>query len=136
MEKKSLFYYLHKLWLGLTLRCPHCGKGKTFTGLFKFQRVCPDCGVRFERLSGESVGGMYINLGAAELLSIVGYFVFEALFHPPFWFQMTFWIAFNVIFVLLFYRHSRSLWVAIAYLTGGVYTDTEHAAKMEVNKHL
>jgi uncharacterized protein (DUF983 family) len=136
MQNKSLFYYLHKLWLGFTLRCPNCGKGKTFTGLFKVQRVCPVCGVRFERLSGESVGGMYINLGAAELLSIAGYFLFEALFHPPFWFQMVFWIAFNLIFVLLFYRHARSLWVAIAYLTGGVTTDTEYAAKMEINKHL
>ncbi len=126
MQKKGLAYYLHELWLGLTLRCPHCGEGKTFTGLFQFQRVCPVCDVRFERQSGESVGGMYINLGAAELLSIAGYFASEVLFHPPFWFQVGFWIAFNIVFVLLFYRHSRSLWITIAYLTGGVYADAEH----------
>ncbi len=126
MQKDSLSYYIHELWLGLTLRCPHCGRGKTFTGLFKFQRVCPVCGVRFERRSGESVGGMYINLGMAELLSIVGYFASQVLFHPPFLFQAVFWSVFNIVFVLLFYRHSRSLWIAIAYLTGGVYTDTNH----------
>ncbi len=129
MQKKGLAYTLHELWLGLTLRCPHCGKGKTFTGLFQFQRVCPVCGVRFERQSGESVGGMYINLGAAELISIVGYFLSEVLFHPPFWLQIAFWVTFNIVFVLLFYRHSRSLWIAIAYLTGGVYADAEHEQK-------
>ena len=41
----------------------------------------------------------------------------------PFVLQMIFWVTFNLIFVVLFYRHSRALWVAISYLSNGVYAD-------------
>jgi uncharacterized protein (DUF983 family) len=117
-------YYLRVLMRGLLLRCPSCDKGKMFSGLFTMEETCPHCGVRYERLRGESIGGMFINLGMAEFLSVGGYFLTQALFHPPFWFQIVFWIAFNLLFVILFYRHARALWVAISYLTSGVYKDT------------
>lgn len=87
--------------------------------------TCPYCGVRFEREEGESVGGMYINLAFAELFTVGGYFLVNALFHPPFLPHIIFWTAFNVLFVLLFYRHARSLWIGISYLTGGVYADPD-----------
>src|SRR5690349_21587958 len=123
MPERSIRYILSKLLLGLRLRCPNCGQGRMFTGLFKMEPTCPYCHVRYERLSGESIGGMFINLGLAEILSIGGFFVTQALFNPPLIFQMVFWVAFNILFVLLFYRHSRALWVAISYLTHGVYAD-------------
>ena len=116
---------IHKLIVGFVLRCPNCEQGLIFTGLFKMNKTCPNCGVRFERLDGESIGGMFINLGVVELLSVGGYFLFQALFNPPFSFQLVFWIAFNLIFVVLFYRHSRALWIAISYLTNGVYRDPD-----------
>ena len=126
MFAKPLRDSLPRLLLGLRLRCPNCGQGKTFTSLFKMEETCSVCHVRYERQSGESVGGMYINLGAAELLSIGGYFVTLILFHPPVALNAGFWILFNIIFVLLFYRHSRSLWIATVYLNGGVKTDEEY----------
>ncbi|MEP7288520.1 MAG: DUF983 domain-containing protein [Chloroflexota bacterium] len=134
MAAKSLGYSLHKLLLGLFLRCPNCGKGHIFHGLFKMERTCPFCGVRYERRSGESVGGMYINLGAAELLSIGGFFITQALFNPPLVLQTVFWGVFNIVFVLLFYRHARSLWVAISYLTGGVQTDVAYQKNTTDNR--
>ncbi len=82
--------------------------------------TCPYCGRRYEKQSGESLGGMFINLPLVEVLSIAGYFISQAIFRPPLIFQMIFWGAFNVIFVVLFYRHSRSLWVAISYLAEGM----------------
>jgi uncharacterized protein (DUF983 family) len=134
MPRKTLRYALEKLLLGLALRCPNCGKGKMFTGLFKMEKTCPYCHVRYERLSGESIGGMFINLGLAEMLSIGGYFVTQALFNPPLIFQMVFWVTFNVLFVLLFYRHSRALWVAISYLTNGLYPDPDHPVSQPPGK--
>jgi uncharacterized protein (DUF983 family) len=112
-------------WTVLRLRCPNCGQGRIFTGLFKMNPVCPVCGVRFERESGESVGGMYINLALAELITIGGFFIVNALFHPPFLPHLIFWAVFNVVFVALFYRHARSLWIGTTYLTGGVYKDAQ-----------
>src|SRR5215468_6555266 len=123
MFAQPLRVSIPKLLLGLRLRCPNCGQGKTFTSLFKAAETCSVCHVRFERQSGESVGGMYINLGIAEILSIGGYFVTQFLFQPPFALEVIFWITFNILFVILFYRHARSLWIAIVYLNGGVQTD-------------
>lgn len=126
ISNKPTSYYLEKLWLGFTLRCPNCGKGEMFNGLFKMIPTCSNCHVRYERLSGESVGGMYINLVFAELLSIGGFFITQLLFSPPMWFQIVFWVTFNILFVVLFYRHSRAMWVAISFLTMGVYPDPDY----------
>lgn len=115
----------HKLWVGLTLRCPVCERGRTFKGLFSVNHTCPNCGVRFEREDGESVGGMYFNLGLAELTTMGGFFLVNALLYPPLITNLIFWGTYNVVFCTLFYRHSRSLWMAISYLTGGVYYDND-----------
>ncbi len=114
-----------KLLLGLLLRCPNCGRGRMFRGLFKMEPTCPYCGARYERQSGESIGGTLINLCVAEVLSVGGYFVSQALWSPPLAFQLVFWITFNIVFIVLFYRHARGLWVSIAYLAGGVYADSD-----------
>jgi uncharacterized protein (DUF983 family) len=121
----KLLFSARKLLIGLLLRCPNCERGRMFRGLFRMDEKCPYCGVRYERRSGESIGGTLINLCVAEVLSVGGYFASELLFHPPLAFQLIFWITFNIAFVLLFYRHARGLWVSIAYLSGGVYADAD-----------
>jgi len=107
---------LEALMRGLFLHCPRCGKGVTFQGLFNMLPTCSVCGLQYEKQSGESIGGMYINLGLVEVLSVTGYFLTQILFSPPFILQITFWVTFNLVFVVLFYRHARSLWAAISYL--------------------
>lgn len=114
---------IHKLWLGLRLRCPVCEQGHMFSGLFTLNETCPHCGARFERLSGESIGGTLINLCVAELLSVGGFIITELAFDPPLAFQLIFWVLFNIIFIFLFYRHARGIWISMAYLAGGVYSD-------------
>lgn len=126
MAKRSRGEMLHKLGVGLALRCPHCEQGRMFDGLFGMRRHCDVCGVRFERRDGESVGGMYLNLGLAELIAIPGYFIVNALFAPPFLPHLLFWFLFTVVFCALFYRHARGIWVAVTYLTGGVQTDADY----------
>jgi uncharacterized protein (DUF983 family) len=126
MSKWNTAQILHKSWVGLSLRCPNCEQGKMFDGLLHMLKECPVCGVRFERQSGESVGGMYFNLGIAELITIPGFLLIDTLFHPPFIPHVLFWLAFTVLFCLFFYRHARGLWVAISHLTGGVQTDSNY----------
>ena len=123
--KMNVSYVIRKLWVGLRLRCPNCEQGHMFHGLFAMDEKCPHCGARYERLSGESLGGMMINLCTAEVVSMGGYIISQALFAPPLAFQLTFWVAFNIIFILLFYRHARGIWVSTAFLSGSVYPDSE-----------
>ncbi|MFN8527571.1 MAG: DUF983 domain-containing protein [Anaerolineae bacterium] len=119
------------LWWAFNLRCPHCGIGRTFSGLFKANELCAHCGVRFERHSGESVGGMYINLSIAETTTMGGFFLFNTLFHFPVVPHAIFWVLYNIAFVTYFYNRSRSLWVGVNYLTGGVYRDDDPRAQGE-----
>ncbi|HUN08564.1 MAG TPA: DUF983 domain-containing protein [Aggregatilineales bacterium] len=114
---------IHKLWLTLWLRCPHCERGAMTSGLFRFHETCPVCNARFERREGESIGGTMINLVTAELLTMGGLIITQAFYAPPVWFQLTFWIAFNILFIIFFYRHARALWIGVAYLAGYVYPD-------------
>jgi uncharacterized protein (DUF983 family) len=123
-------HILHVLWVGLKLRCPSCEQGRTFHSLFGVNKTCSHCGVCFEREDGESVGGMYFNLSIAELTTVGGFFIAHALFQPPMIPHMAFWVVYNVLFCALFYRHSRSLWMAVSYLTGGVYRDSEHTPEL------
>ena len=128
-----------KLWVsGVRLCCPNCSEGRVFKHLFKIERECDTCHVKFERMDGESIGGMAITMAIVPPLSIAGYFLTVALFDISFWANVTLWTAFIVVVCTWIYRHSRAAWVAISYLTGGVYaddplpnTDTERAALVE-----
>src|SRR5689334_5744867 len=111
MAQHSLSQIVHKAYVGLTLRCPNCEQGQMFDGLLHMRKECPVCNVRFERQSGESVGGMYFNLGIAELITIPGFLLIDTLFHPPFVPHALFWLVFTILFCLFFYRHARGMWV-------------------------
>jgi uncharacterized protein (DUF983 family) len=124
-SRMKLRRIIHKLLIGLLLRCPNCERGRMFNGLFQMNALCPECGARFERREGESVGGMAINLILAELLTVGGLIVTELTVKPSLVFQLSFWIVFNILFVVFFYRHARALWVSTVYLSGGVYPDPE-----------
>ena len=124
MPDRTTGEQLHKLRVGAALRCPNCEQGRLFTGLFRMHDTCPQCRVRFERSSGESLGGMMINLVVAELLTVGGFFGSYFLLRPA---DMTplivFWIVFDLLFVLGFYHPARGMWVAVTYLTSGLTVD-------------
>jgi uncharacterized protein (DUF983 family) len=97
-----------------------------FTGLFHMVKTCPYCGARFERASGDSIGGVYINVALAEFTSMTGFFLSNALFHPPLLLELAFWVTYVLVFCALFYRHGKGLWVGVNYLLGGVYPDPDY----------
>jgi uncharacterized protein (DUF983 family) len=119
-------YLAHKLKAGFRLRCPHCEHGRLFDRWFHMREVCPYCQSRFERSSGDGIGGIYINVALAELIAIAGFFAIHELFSPPIMLQLAFWLPFILVFTLLFYPYARGLWTAILYLTGGIYPDPDY----------
>jgi gluconolactonase len=49
------------------LRCPRCGEGRLFGGLFRMHDACSACGASFRREQGFYLGSIYINYGATVI---------------------------------------------------------------------
>jgi uncharacterized protein (DUF983 family) len=126
MRLRSALRPLTALWSGLRLRCPACRLGRLFERRLRLRETCPYCGVRFERASGESLGGAYINTALTIVVALGGFFVSQRLWDPPAEAQLVFWAGFALLFPLLSYRVARGLWISVAYLTGGVYADPDY----------
>lgn len=107
----SMRRFLKLVGRALLLRCPVCGKGKLFSGIFRVPEKCPACGAPYAREAGFFLGSIYINYGLTALIATVVYpiLMFNKLVPEP---HLTIGsLAFVVIFPLLFFRHARSLWI-------------------------
>ena len=126
MRFHALRHSVHRLAVGLLGRCPHCEHGRLFAGRFRLRETCAYCDVRFARAHGEMLGATYINTTLTLALALAGFFASEALWRPPLIVQIVVWTAFCLLFPVLALRPVRGLWVAVAYLTGGVYADPDY----------
>jgi uncharacterized protein (DUF983 family) len=89
-----------------------CGGDAPFQGLIAMHQVCRSCGYRYERESGYFLGAIYVNYGATSIILIALWFVLEAALDLGRLTHTLIWIAFAVVFPLLFHRHARALWMA------------------------
>ena len=101
---------------GLRLKCPSCGEGDLFTGMFKMCSECSCCHFKFEREMGYFVGAMYINYGATIIMAFAGFFALEYLTPIAYYLNVILWIVFCVPFPIFFFRYSRSLWLSFDYI--------------------
>ena len=95
----------------LKLRCPVCGQGQLFRGLFSMHEACPACGLKLEREPGFFLGAIYFNYGITALLVLVTYAGLR--FFVGLNSQQTLFttVALSVIFPVFFFRFARSLWL-------------------------
>jgi uncharacterized protein (DUF983 family) len=101
---------------GLCLRCPRCGVGPVFSGLLSMHQRCLKCQFQFEREQGYFVGAIYINYAAIVIILIPGYFALDYFLNISHTTQLILWLAFAVFFPLLFFRHSRCLWMTLDHI--------------------
>jgi uncharacterized protein (DUF983 family) len=97
-------------------RCPNCGCGDLFRGVFRMKSACPECGLSYFPEQGYYLGAMIINYAATTAV-VVTIFLFSLLF-PDFTklstnSKITLWIGFAVCLSLLFVRHAYSFWLGI-----------------------
>lgn len=120
---------------GLLLRCPVCGQGKLFSGLFKMNKQCPYCHFTFEREEGYFTSSMAINLVVSELL--VTAFALPLAANPsiPILPILLIGAPFALLLPLLFFPHSRSLWLAMDHYLHPLNRDELSAATMAVLQH-
>jgi uncharacterized protein (DUF983 family) len=109
---KRLLPLVHR---ALRLRCPLCGGAGLFAGWFKPRAVCPGCGFQLEREEGYYLGAMLLNVIVAELIFVAGFALTLVRTWPtPPWTLLTYGsMAAVVVFPILLYPFSRSLWLAL-----------------------
>lgn len=100
---------------GLRQRCPNCGGNTVFRGMFHTNERCARCGLLFEREPGFWLGAMVIGYGATALPMIPLFvLVFMGRVRVPVAIGgMAVW---SIIFPLIFFRESRSLWLMFFFL--------------------
>jgi uncharacterized protein (DUF983 family) len=100
----------------IRLRCPRCGRGALFRGLFTMHEHCPVCGMLLEREQGYFVGAIYVNYAATVGITMTGFLLLDRYTDLAVTTQIVLWSAFGIAFPLFFFRYSRSLWLSIEYL--------------------
>ena len=113
----------------LLLRCPRCGRGHLFEGVFTMYERCPVCNYKFEREEGYYTGAMAINLVFSELLVMI-YIVPISVWagvdpHVPFIPILLLSSPLPILLPLLFFRPTRGLWVNFNYLFDPPLRDQE-----------
>jgi uncharacterized protein (DUF983 family) len=98
---------------GLFFRCPVCARGKIFEGVFKMRKECPVCHFTFEREQGYFTSSIAINLVLSELLVTAAVLPLAANPGIPIVNTILWCAPLTVLLPLLFYRHSRSLWMCM-----------------------
>lgn len=101
---------------GLRLKCPRCGEGQIFSGMFKMRSECGSCHFKFEREVGYFVGAMYVNYGATIFIAFASYFALDYFTSIPFYPNLILWGVFSALFPVFFFRYSRSLWLSFDYI--------------------
>jgi uncharacterized protein (DUF983 family) len=104
---------LPMLGSGLRLKCSRCGVGSLYEKPFRMRFNCNHCDLKFEREQGYFVGAIYINYAATVLIAVPGFFILDTFTDFTINQQLALWIPFTIIFPLLFFHHSRSLWLVL-----------------------
>lgn len=100
----------------IRLRCPACGAAAIFRRPFRIRNHCRACGVLFQREEGFFLGPVFINAVSTEALILVLYLASVLVVHPNEGAMLKVLYATAVLFPLLYFHHSWSLWLTLDHL--------------------
>ncbi len=101
---------------GLMLRCPDCGSGPLYRSLFRMNIYCEYCGLIYEREQGYFVGAIYLNVIATESLLLGALLIYALITGNISQTILTVLIVLALVLPLVFFHHSRSLWLCIDHI--------------------
>ena len=105
--------FFELLTRGIFLRCPVCGKGKLFRSAFGMHQQCPVCQFTYEREEGYFTSAIAIDLVVSELIVTAIALPLAANPSIPIIVALIWCIPLAVLLPVIFYRHSRGLWMSI-----------------------
>ncbi|MGH9681866.1 MAG: DUF983 domain-containing protein [Candidatus Acidiferrales bacterium] len=97
-------------------RCPNCGRGRLFRGVFRMKSRCSECGLSYFPEQGYYVGAMIINY-IVTTACVVAVFL-ASLLIPDFTTLSTnekilLWMGFAIALSLALMRHAYSFWLGL-----------------------
>lgn len=95
------------------LRCPRCGEGRLFRGLFQMNESCTACGASFKREQGFYLGSIYINYGATVIGTGALYALLVLALGWSHKAALAACLVAAVVFPIWFFRWARSLLLAL-----------------------
>ena len=106
---------LRRFGRALLRRCPNCGQRGVVLRVLTLTDRCPGCGLRFERHEGYWLGAVAINTGATIAVFFAVFVAGMVTTWPdvPWNGLLVVTVAVNLLFPIVFYPWSKTLWVAI-----------------------
>ena len=101
------------IYYGLKLRCPECGFGRLYRAIFRMEAHCHFCGLPFTREQGYFIGAIYLNVIATQGILLGTALVYIMTLHQFDRRLVMVLLVLCATLPLLFFHHSRSLWLAI-----------------------
>jgi uncharacterized protein (DUF983 family) len=105
-----------KLKRGLRLKCPNCGLGSLYRSPFRMNPSCLYCDLVFEREQGYFIGAVYINVIATETTLLLTVLIYGLITGTITTRILTILFVLALALPLIFFHHSRSLWLAIDHI--------------------
>jgi uncharacterized protein (DUF983 family) len=104
----------------IRLRCPRCGQGRLYARWFRMHERCGVCGLLYEREQGYFVGAIYVNYTLTVALGLGGVLLLDGLVGLSLRSQLAIAVPLMLLAPLVFFRHARSMWLAIDVLASAL----------------
>jgi hypothetical protein len=104
----------------LRLRCPVCGQSAIARRPFRVNHHCSNCRALFKREEGFFVGAILANVLTTEAVILFISFVSLSVFGAGYEKVLVALFVVGLLFPVVFYHHSWSLWLAFDYLIEGL----------------
>ena len=104
----------------IRLRCPVCGRGPIFQTPFRVRHSCAECGAIFQREEGFFVGAIMTNVVATEATILSAYLLTLLAAGDVSTLTIGVLFAIGLLFPILFYHHSWSLWLGLDHYVEGL----------------
>lgn len=98
-------------------RCPQCGDGRLFGGVFRLREACETCGLRYRREPGAQTGSMYVSAAVTELFAASLALALFLLTDLDVRAGLALGVPLVVGFCYLFLPVSMAFWAAVEYAT-------------------
>lgn len=104
----------------LRLRCPACGLSSIWRKPFRIRHHCPSCRALFQREEGFFVGAILANVMTTEAVILIVCGIWLMIIGSSYESVLASLFVVGLIFPVLFYHHSWSLWLGFDYLIEGL----------------